>query len=116
MLAGVHHVALTVDDLGAARRFYGGQLGLEEIERPDFGVPGAWYGLGAQQVHIVELPTHRPTDPSHFAIQVDDLDAVVADLEAKGVEVRRARSVAGAGQQANIKDPAGNLSELNQPA
>lgn len=109
-------MAITVDDIAAARRFYGEQLGLEELERPDFGFPGAWFALGGQQIHLMELPDHKPTTPGHFAIQVSDLDDAVASLEANGIEVKRQGPTAGAGRQANISDPAGNLIELNQPS
>jgi len=46
---------------------------------------------------------------------VADLDTLVAALEAKGLTVRRAAHVAGAGRQAFIRDPSGNRIELNQP-
>jgi catechol 2,3-dioxygenase-like lactoylglutathione lyase family enzyme len=49
------------------------------------------------------------------ALKVDDLDAIVADLEAKGVRAYRLPHVPGAGRQAFVSDPSGNQIELNQP-
>jgi catechol 2,3-dioxygenase-like lactoylglutathione lyase family enzyme len=48
-ILGVHHIAIQVDDLDAARRFYLEVMGLPQIaDRPDFDVDGAWFQLGAQ--------------------------------------------------------------------
>jgi catechol 2,3-dioxygenase-like lactoylglutathione lyase family enzyme len=112
-LLGVHHVALSVSDLAESMRFYVDQLGLEELERPDFGFPGAWLALGDQQVHLLELA--EPVHPSnHFAIHVVDIDEAIAGLRAAGIEVSDPSPV-GTGRQAFLKDPTGNLIELNQP-
>ena len=47
----LHHTSFAVRDLERARAFYGGVLGLQEIERPDFGaIQGVWYGVGNAQV------------------------------------------------------------------
>jgi glyoxylase I family protein len=53
---GAHHVSLCVRELEPSREFYGGLLGLPEIERPDFGVPGIWYQAGAIQLHLICAP------------------------------------------------------------
>lgn len=116
MFEGIQHVGVTVDDLEAARAFYGGQLGLAELPRPDFGFPGLWYAIGDQALHLMELGPADPSTPNHLAVQVADLDAVVAVLESRGVTVRVSERVTpGAGRQATVRDPAGNTVELNQP-
>lgn len=115
-LLGVHHVAICVDDLAAARRFYLDALGCRErADRPDFGFPGAWLDAGAQQIHLMELPAGARVPLQHFALQVADLDAAVAELAAAGVAAHRVDHVPGAGHQAFLQDPAGNEIELNQP-
>ena len=49
-------------------------------------------------------------------MQVGDLDAAVAAIEAHGVKVRKTGlTFPGAGYQAFVRDPSGNLIELNQP-
>ncbi|MGI8792336.1 MAG: VOC family protein [Acidimicrobiales bacterium] len=113
---GIHHVAITVADLEEARSFYGGILRLEELDRPDFGVPGVWYSLGSsQQLHIAAFDDHVTPRRSHFALRVSDLDEVADRLQTAGVDIRRSPNIPGAGRQAAFNDPAGNLVELNQP-
>jgi glyoxylase I family protein len=109
--AGVHHVAICVADAQKGLAFYRDVLGMTQLPRPDLG-PGYWLDAG-QQVHLMESDT-PPCAANHFAIQVDDIDAAVTDLE-QGVEVHRIPFIAGAGHQAFLHDPFGNLLELNQP-
>lgn len=112
---GVHHVSINVDDVGAAAAFYVERLGLTPRgDRPDFGFGGAWLDAGGQQVHLIEAP--QPDDRGqHFALQVADLDATIAELRGAGLTVSDASPV-GTGRQAFLHDPAGNLVELHQPA
>jgi catechol 2,3-dioxygenase-like lactoylglutathione lyase family enzyme len=115
-IIGVHHVAIQVDDVDAARVFYSEVLGLTEIERPDFPVGGAWFRLGRQELHLGAADGHVAPERQHFAVHVADLDATVAAIEAHGVSVRKTGlTFPGAGYQAFLRDPSGNLIELNQP-
>lgn len=113
---GVHHVSLNVHDVALAGRFYTEVLGLETLPRPDFPFPGLWLQAGAQQIHLIEVKDHRAPEGQHFALRVEDLDGICAELAARGVTVSRPMDVPGAGRQAFLRDPAGNLVELNQPA
>lgn len=111
---GVHHVSIMVPDVAAALAFYTDVLGLTpRTDRPDFGIGGAWLDAGGQQVHLVEGPA-APFVGQHFALQVDDLEAVVAELRGHGLEVADP-AVTGVGRQTVVRDPAGNVVELNQP-
>ncbi len=115
-ITGVHHVALDVDDLAAALAFYVDAMGFTPLDRPDFGFPGAWLEMGAHQLHLVEVAGPLPPNGGrHFALGVDDLDATIAELRGRDVKVDRVPAVPGAGAQAFLVDPAGNLIELNQP-
>jgi glyoxylase I family protein len=112
---GIHHVSLTVDELDPAVAFYR-RLGLESLPRPDLGIPGAWLGAGDQQVHLIELADagpHRVGD--HVAFGTADVDAAAERLRADGLEVDGPTDVAPAGRQAFVKDPSGNMVELQQP-
>ena len=112
--AGVHHVSLMVPDVAAGLAFYTDVLGLtQRDDRPDFGIGGVWLDAGAQQIHLVE-GTPPTQAGQHFALRVDDLDAVVAELRERGIEVREPMDT-GVGRQTSITDPAGNMVELNQP-
>jgi glyoxylase I family protein len=109
----VHHVSINVDDLEVATDFYVGVLGLSRRDdRPDLGVAGAWLDAGDQQVHLIHapLPTGRG---QHFALLVDDLDAVVAELRDRRVEVSDPVPV-GRERQAFLSDPSGNLIEVHE--
>jgi catechol 2,3-dioxygenase-like lactoylglutathione lyase family enzyme len=111
----LHHVNLLVDDLDAASRFYGELLGWPTAQRPDFGFPGAWFDLGHGQLHLVLVDRMPEPSGAHFAVEVDDLDTVVATLEGEGVKVSPGGGTPGAGRQAFCQDPAGNMIEFNQP-
>ena len=111
----IHHVSINVPDPEVALRFYVDVLGLTpRTDRPDFGFGGAWLDAGGQQVHLIqgEAPANIG---QHFALAVDDLDAVIAELRGRGVEVSDAM-VIGPRRQAFTQDPAGNVVELNQSA
>ena len=113
---GVHHVAVCVTDLDAAREFYVDHLGFGVIaSRPDFGFPGMWLQAGAQQIHLMELGEVTPDARAHLALQVPNLDAALESLDAVGVTYRRSTYYPGAGRQAFLADPTGNRIELNQP-
>jgi len=109
---GIHHVSINVHDTAAAVAFYTDVLGLTvRSDRPDFSFGGAWLDLGGQQVHLLEIAV--PEDRGqHFAIAVDDLDAAVRDIRDRGVEVSDPKPV-GSARQSFLRDPSGNLVELN---
>lgn len=109
----LEHAALTVDDLDSALAFYA-LLGFDPIPRPDFGFAGAWLKAGEAQIHLVVADDPAPHVFNHVALWVGDIDSSVDDLRGKGLRVSDPSSV-GAGRQAFLKDPAGNLIELNEP-
>jgi catechol 2,3-dioxygenase-like lactoylglutathione lyase family enzyme len=90
-------------------------LGFAELPRPAVPVPGAWFQAGDQQIHVAQVATHEAPRRNHFALEVADVDAVVAALTEAGIDVRHSPPLAGAGRQAVLRDPAGNVIELNQP-
>lgn len=111
---GVHHVSINVTDAAESIAFYTDVLGFTvRPDRPDFGFGGAWLDVGGEQVHLIEaeLPSSHG---QHFAIRVDDIDAAVAELRQRGVEVSDPRAVA-ASRQCFLHDPSGNLVELQEP-
>ena len=91
-IEALHHVSLSVTDLERSRRFYREVLGLEEIARPPFDFPGAWFSLGAsQQLHLIVHPhsTFRngkglDTRDGHFALRVASYRQTVDYLRSKG--------------------------------
>ena len=116
-LNGIHHVSVNVSDVDRALHFYVDGLGLTPLPRPDFPFGGAWLGLAdGRQVHLIEAPV--PDDRGqHVAFAVSDLDAVVIELRARGLEVSTPREVGETGSmQSFLSDPDGNRIELQQPA
>jgi glyoxylase I family protein len=90
-IAAIHHVSLTATDLERSRRFYREILGLQEMERPPFGFPGAWFRVGeTQQLHLIvhDRATFRgkplDTRDSHFAVRTPRYEAAVEFLRSKG--------------------------------
>ena len=87
----LHHVTLPVTDLERSKRFYSDVLRLEEIDRPPFDFPGAWYAVGNDQVHLLvsDDPTLRrdkglDSGDVHFGIRVASFREAVAFLESRG--------------------------------
>jgi catechol 2,3-dioxygenase-like lactoylglutathione lyase family enzyme len=66
-----------------ARAFYGGTLGLEELEKPESlrSRGGVWFALGGgQQLHVGVEAEFAPARKAHPAFAVDDLDALAERL------------------------------------
>ena len=112
---GVHHVSINVRDAAEGVAFYTEVLGLTaRLDRPDFRFGGAWLDIGDQQVHLIEAEV--PVDcGQHVAIWVADIDAAVAELRHRGIEVSDPKPVASS-RQCFLRDPSGNLIELHEPS
>lgn len=115
------HAGVLVRDLARAKEFYGRLLGLSEIPRPDLGFPGAWYGLGPVQLHLIVPPEERPVGDAaerftgrvrHLALGVADLEALVGRLEAEGFPFWPAAPGPGGARRGFTRDPDGNVLEL----
>ena len=119
-VTGFSHVAISVTDLSAAREFYCGILGFEELPRPDLGVPGMWLGVGDLQLHFIEtdqMPIPGKGFP-HYALHVptDRFDTTIEALREAGVSfLGQPSSRVDFGKTvlaAFVNDPAGNFIEL----
>jgi glyoxylase I family protein len=108
----LNHVSLLVSDTARALGFYNGLLGLPvDASRPDLGFPGAFLDAGNAQIHLLELvpPAAQDGRDRHVALDVVDLDAVVAALDGAGIAYTLSRS----GRRALFcRDPDGNAVEL----
>ena len=79
------HVAtrLPAQDLDRARRFYADKLGLEPVEeRPG----GLLYRCGGTDFALFQSTGASPGTFTQMGFSVDDLDATMADLEARGLQ------------------------------
>jgi ribosomal-protein-serine acetyltransferase len=90
---GLDHVqvAAPVGSEGEARAFYGGLVGLLEIEKPETlrARGGVWFVCGAQQLHVGAVDDFPPATKAHPALRVRrrDLDSVAERLAAAGSTV-----------------------------
>ncbi len=119
-IAGFSHVAIVCTNLDEARDFYIDVLGLTELPRPDFGIPGMWLRAGDLQLHFIvneSMPVPGPGFP-HFALHVDgeQWDEVMNELGEAGVSFLSApseRDDFGTRVRATfVIDPSGNVVEL----
>jgi catechol 2,3-dioxygenase-like lactoylglutathione lyase family enzyme len=98
-----------------ARRFFGDLLGLEELEKPEplRARGGAWFRVGAQQLHVGVAEPFAPARKAHPALRVrpDALDDLAGRLTAAGVEVRWDDALPGA-RRFYANDPWGNRLEF----
>lgn len=115
MLSGIDHVQLAApegceDD---ARTFFGGLLGLEEVEKPESlqARGGVWFRVGAQQLHIGVEPGFAPARKAHPAFSVSRYDQLRQFLRAAGVEIADDDSIPGV-RRCYVVDPWGNRLEL----
>lgn len=115
MLTGIDHVQLAAPPgcEADARRFYGGLLGLEELEKPEplAARGGVWFACGQQGVHIGVEREFTPARKAHPAFHVRGLDALAARLRDAGVEVDDDDSLPDV-RRAYVHDPFGNRLEL----
>jgi catechol 2,3-dioxygenase-like lactoylglutathione lyase family enzyme len=118
-IVGLHHVQLAMP-AGAedeARRFYGGLLGLTEIEKPpELAMRGGvWFALGEQELHLGVEEEFRPARKAHPAIRVVGIAGWQGALVAAGCPVVADALLPGY-RRVYVADPFGNRLELIEPA
>lgn len=135
---GVHHTGITVSDIDRSIDFYQ-QLGFELTERFEeegeevelgVGVPGAKLsaamleGPNDSRIELIQYlqpggsPARNPNNgigAAHVCIEVEDVDAAVAELREKGIEFFSDPITHEAGiRWVYAKDPDGITAELIQ--
>ena len=118
MTAHINHVSVNALRLQESVDFYVELLGAELIPTPNFGLPVQWLAVGATQLHLFERDL-TPTSHHHVAFTVDDLAAAYRVAERRDAFDRRAFGnhlveLPGDVVQLYVRDPAGNLIELDQ--
>lgn len=114
----INHVSINARNLSESVDFYTDLLGAEPIPTPNFGLPVQWLALGRTQLHLFERDI-EPTSHHHLGITVDDLEGVYRVAERRQCfeyEAFGSHLVLLPGDlvQLYIRDPAGNLVELDQ--
>ncbi|MEA2310378.1 MAG: hypothetical protein QOE28_346 [Solirubrobacteraceae bacterium] len=117
-ITGLDHVQVAAPPgcEAAARRFYGALLGLAEVPKPEtmLASGGAWFSLGAQQLHVGVAEPHVPSTKGHPGLTVSGegaLRELASRLEAAGAPVRWDGRLPGVARF-YTDDPWGNRVEL----
>lgn len=100
----------------AARGFYGELLGLAEIPKPESmrSRGGVWFDAGGLDIHLSGDPSHAGEDGQrHFGLEVADVDALRAKLEAAGIPTDAGRPAPW--KRFFARDPFGNRIEFHEP-
>lgn len=114
-----NHVSIYAADLEESARFYEELFGMERVPTPNFGIPVLWLRVGEQQLHLF----HQGSGAApyyHFGLDVDDFEAVyvkatqlgLLDADSWGSQIRE---LPDGSVQMYIRDPAGNLVEIDWP-
>ncbi|MBM4083019.1 MAG: glyoxalase [Planctomycetes bacterium] len=112
---GFHHITAVVRSLDRAHWFYSDVLGLPELQRPKFNVPGKWYRCGNSELHVVATDELIVESMRHFAIEVENFAQVVNRLKEKGVQILGQPDLRPDGSHfVFCMDPDGNLVEITQ--
>jgi lactoylglutathione lyase/glyoxylase I family protein len=120
MIKQFAHINIGSYDLIASEHFYCNILGMEKTF--EFIKDGELFGFyaGAGNTTFVEVFIEEseigemPTIMRHLCLEVEDLDAVIAEIRAKGWEISDKKFGCDKSWQAWISDPSGVQIELMQ--
>jgi lactoylglutathione lyase/glyoxylase I family protein len=112
------HVCIFAHDLKATRRFYSDVLGMDT--RFNFLRDGRIFGFyldcgGRSHVEVFEKSEARYSEANqinHLCLEVEDIDATIAHIRSKGVEVTPKKFACDDTYQAWVRDPNGVKIEL----
>ncbi len=117
-IVAIDHVqlAMPVGGEDEARRFYAGVLGIPEVPKPEHLAKrgGCWFEQGTARLHLGAEADFQPAKKAHPALIVDDLAALIAELNAAGFATRPGDYLEGY-DRIDVNDPFGNRVELMQP-
>lgn len=116
-ITGLAHVALYVHDIDASRTYYRDVLGYEELlalKNADGALALTFFKINERQ--YVELFPEREAGSdrfAHYALEVDDVEAMRVYLKSRGVTVPDKVNVGRVGNTSfNVKDPDGHTVEF----
>jgi lactoylglutathione lyase len=115
----VNHVSIVAHDIETSLRFYVDELGLEPVATPNFGFPVIWLDAGHCQIHLFERPGAPPSH-AHFGLEINEFMPVYRRMKELGVldHVTFGNAMyelPDGGIQMYVRDPSGNLVELDHP-
>lgn len=116
----LNHVSVYADDLEESARFYEELFGLERLPAPNFlDTVVLWLRIGEQQLHLFRRDTASPRF-HHFGIDVDDFERTYLAARERGLLDGATfgaaiRELPDGSVQMYLRDPAGNLVEVDWP-
>lgn len=117
-----HHIQILVPRAAeqASKRFYGEMLGLEEIPKPERFQKngGAWYRLGANEIHLslTDHPHDNATSRRHICLMVADLARAERALREAGLDIIPDTEPFNRWTRFFVRDPGDNRVEIAQLA
>ena len=82
----IHHVNVQISDRERTREWYERVLGAEFLDRgPALNTRQLQLRLGSGEIHFTETPRAVAVPSSHFAVEVDDWEGMLAHLDALGI-------------------------------
>jgi predicted enzyme related to lactoylglutathione lyase len=114
LVTGVDFVSLPTEDLGRAIEFYADVLGLERSKvwgKSDDDALGAEFETGTVTIALVlgeRIGIEFQPNSVPVALQVEDVEAARAGLEARGIEFEGDLIDSGVCFMATFRDPDGN--------
>jgi catechol 2,3-dioxygenase-like lactoylglutathione lyase family enzyme len=110
------HVNVTVPPSleEATKHFYGAVMGLQEVPKPaeSKGRGGAWYQLGAVQLHLSREEGVDNSGKRHVCYRVADFSEAEQHFRDAGVEVIPDNLPIPGSPRFYVRDPGGNLIEI----
>jgi len=106
----VNHVGIVVDDYAAAHSFYTDVLGLKEAYTIERNGQTVLTYLQLNRETFIELIPARGDEPrgmTHIGLEVRDIDALVAQLRERGLEVADPGVTPGNARFVRIRDASG---------
>jgi catechol 2,3-dioxygenase-like lactoylglutathione lyase family enzyme len=112
------HASVHARDLEKSARFYVDVFGMRRVPSPDFpGMEVVWLEFGDVQLHLFQRDVAAP-DFHHVGLDVDDFEAAYRAACERALfdgGEPRVRELNDGALQMYLRDPAGNLVEVNWP-
>jgi catechol 2,3-dioxygenase-like lactoylglutathione lyase family enzyme len=109
VIVGAHTIVFA-EDPEAARAFFGDVLGLRAVD-----AGGGWLIFALPPAELACHPAEGDSGRHELYLMCDDLDATIADLEAKGVECVAPISDEAWGRVTRLRVPGGGELGLYEP-
>ncbi|MDQ2896559.1 MAG: VOC family protein [Actinomycetota bacterium] len=115
----LNHVSIHAVDMEESLRFYIEVFGMEHVPSPDFEQRVEWLAFGNQQLHLFMHDTPAP-EFHHLSLEVDEFEAVYVIVRELGrlddqTFAPTVRELGDGSVQMYLRDPAGNLVEVDWP-